>query len=216
MWLRGSPELRLASRGRLSCHPLHKNETSFRKPTIGRNRCFLNHKKQSQAPCVLRSVLTTFVLTSKSSQNPPKTPRYCRLALLRKCILPSKKPSQSDLNWAYLKMGRPTGLEPATPGFTILCSNQLSYDRRKMRSANGREARLECQSLLPSSTLVHYRCAPSHRCPCRGSTAVIVLVVITTRPAGISRRLTHACRSKTFYRTRHKDQTNLPGGIFHA
>ena len=112
MWLRGSPELRLASRGRLSWHPLHKNETSFRKPTIGRNRCFLNHKKQSQAPCVLRSVLTTFVLTSKSSQNPPKTPRYCRLALLRKCILPSKKPSQSDLNWAYLKMGRPTGLEP--------------------------------------------------------------------------------------------------------
>ena len=30
-------------------------------------------------------------------------------------------------------MGRPTGLEPATPGFTILCSNQLSYDRRKGR-----------------------------------------------------------------------------------
>ena len=29
------------------------------------------------------------------------------------------------------KMGRPTGLEPATPRFTILCSNQLSYDRRK-------------------------------------------------------------------------------------
>ena len=30
------------------------------------------------------------------------------------------------------KMGRPTGLEPATPRFTILCSNQLSYDRRKV------------------------------------------------------------------------------------
>src|ERR1035437_2077673 len=31
-------------------------------------------------------------------------------------------------------MGRPTGLEPATPRFTILCSNQLSYDRRKWLS----------------------------------------------------------------------------------
>jgi diadenosine tetraphosphate (Ap4A) HIT family hydrolase len=27
-------------------------------------------------------------------------------------------------------MGRPTGLEPATPGTTNQCSNQLSYDRR--------------------------------------------------------------------------------------
>src|ERR1022692_4475600 len=31
------------------------------------------------------------------------------------------------------KMGRPTGLEPATPRSTILCSNQLSYDRRKSK-----------------------------------------------------------------------------------
>ena len=35
-------------------------------------------------------------------------------------------------NFLAIKMGRPTGLEPATPRFTILCSNQLSYDRRKL------------------------------------------------------------------------------------
>ena len=35
-------------------------------------------------------------------------------------------------NCLVIKMGRPTGLEPATPRFTILCSNQLSYDRRKV------------------------------------------------------------------------------------
>ncbi len=44
-------------------------------------------------------------------------------------------------------MGRPTGLEPATPGFTILCSNQLSYDRRKMRNAECRERFWLCQPL---------------------------------------------------------------------
>lgn len=33
-------------------------------------------------------------------------------------------------------MGRSTGFEPATPRITILCSNQLSYDRRKIGSAN--------------------------------------------------------------------------------
>ena len=51
-------------------------------------------------------------------------------------------------------MGRPTGLEPATPRFTILCSNQLSYDRRKGRRKSGAgfalstfssEARLEAR-----------------------------------------------------------------------
>src|SRR5262245_32954734 len=42
-------------------------------------------------------------------------------------------------NCLDIKMGRPTGLEPATPRSTILCSNQLSYDRRKMRDAECRE-----------------------------------------------------------------------------
>ena len=31
------------------------------------------------------------------------------------------------------RMGRPTGLEPATPGTTNRCSNQLSYDRHRAR-----------------------------------------------------------------------------------
>ena len=37
----------------------------------------------------------------------------------------------SGLGFFAVRMGRPTGLEPATPRSTILCSNQLSYDRRK-------------------------------------------------------------------------------------
>ena len=41
-----------------------------------------------------------------------------------------------------IKMGRPTGLEPATPRFTILCSNQLSYDRRKGRKNSGASRQL--------------------------------------------------------------------------
>ena len=69
------------------------------------------------------------------------------------------------------KMGRPTGLEPATPRSTILCSNQLSYDRRKMREAEFHERRQVCQprfrtprgrpgsrpetSFLPASRMLH-------------------------------------------------------------
>ena len=45
------------------------------------------------------------------------------------------------------KLGRPTGLEPATPRSTILCSNQLSYDRRKKWNAKCRERLWHCQSL---------------------------------------------------------------------
>lgn len=52
-------------------------------------------------------------------------------------------------------MGRPTGLEPATPGFTILCSNQLSYDRRKIKEVDAREPRGGCQSLLPWIAVAH-------------------------------------------------------------
>src|SRR4051812_16132765 len=44
----------------------------------------------------------------------------------------ARTPQSADFpNLLVIKMGRPTGLEPATPRFTILCSNQLSYDRRK-------------------------------------------------------------------------------------
>ena len=42
-------------------------------------------------------------------------------------------------------MGRPTGLEPATPRSTILCSNQLSYDRRKFGNVNLPVRRKACQ-----------------------------------------------------------------------
>ena len=45
----------------------------------------------------------------------------------------------------FSKMGRPTGLEPATPRFTILCSNQLSYDRRKIESGEHPDRGSGCQ-----------------------------------------------------------------------
>ena len=70
---------------------------------------------------------------------------------------PAKSPVSQCRTGLTETMGRPTGLEPATPGFTILCSNQLSYDRRKMRSAKVREPRRECQSLLPSFALLLHR-----------------------------------------------------------
>ena len=53
-------------------------------------------------------------------------------------------------NCLAIKMGRPTGLEPATPRSTILCSNQLSYDRRKVKNAEFREPVRHCQSLCRS------------------------------------------------------------------
>ena len=63
------------------------------------------------------------------------------------------------------KMGRPTGLEPATPRSTILCSNQLSYDRRKMRSAECREVVRPCQPRFQS--LATDSAGALFRAPCR-------------------------------------------------
>ncbi len=57
--------------------------------------------------------------------------------------------SQRIRKYSIIKMGRPTGLEPATPRFTILCSNQLSYDRRKLKNIHARVLPPSCQSLLP-------------------------------------------------------------------
>ena len=77
--------------------------------------CFLNHKKQSQAPRVLKTVLRAFVLSLFSAL----FSRY--LALQRpnpsicKYILSSKKPSQSDLNWARLKDGAANGTRTRDP-----------------------------------------------------------------------------------------------------
>lgn len=64
-------------------------------------------------------------------------------------------------------MGRPTGLEPATPRFTILCSNQLSYDRRKVREAELRETVSGCQPLpranaYPRGRLRGHSCRRQH------------------------------------------------------
>src|SRR5438552_1732746 len=54
--------------------------------------------------------------------------------------------SQRNLSPAgRLKLGRSTGFEPATPRITILCSNQLSYDRRKIGSGEHSGHRGICQ-----------------------------------------------------------------------
>ena len=46
-----------------------------------------------------------------------------------------------DPKYTAEEMGRPTGFEPATPRSTILCSNQLSYDRREKGTRNVASAR---------------------------------------------------------------------------
>ena len=54
--------------------------------------------------------------------------RFIRSALAR---------HRKRLNRALGKMGRPTGLEPATSGITSRRSNQLNYDRRRARGPSG-------------------------------------------------------------------------------
>ena len=77
--------------------------------------CFLNHKKQSQAPRVLKTVLRAFVLSlfsalfSRYLAQQSADSSYC------KCILRSKKPSQSDLNRAYRNNGAANGTRTRDP-----------------------------------------------------------------------------------------------------
>jgi hypothetical protein len=73
-----------------------------------------------------------------------------------------------------VKMGRPTGLEPATPRFTILCSNQLSYDRRKGRPKSGAPTSLSTVTsilLLPPSLPPSRRMRPENKRATRGREA---------------------------------------------
>jgi hypothetical protein len=75
----------------------------------GDGGCGMNHKKQSQSPRVLKTVLRAFVLSLFSAL----FSRY--LALQRpnpdicKCILTSKKPSQRMPNRAYRNNGAANG-----------------------------------------------------------------------------------------------------------
>ena len=59
------------------------------------------------------------------------------------------------------KVGRPTGLEPATPRFTILCSNQLSYDRREGRPSSLARVPLSTPTSAPAPIRLKLR--PSAR-----------------------------------------------------
>src|SRR5277367_5861814 len=77
----------------------------------------------------------------------------------RRCHYAGQHVTHSGMcrEWVQIpKMGRPTGLEPATPRFTILCSNQLSYDRRKVKggepfgSGNGVSTRFPVVSQVAS------------------------------------------------------------------
>ena len=70
-----------------------------------------------------------------------------------------RNPEAGNTRCVGPEMGRPTGLEPATPRSTILCSNQLSYDRRKIWKGVSPGGGSPCQRhlLRPHPTLPHCR-----------------------------------------------------------